>query len=673
MAKKNTVKKADGGDSKAQRATKHSAALEGRLEKGGSAEGIRLIPALLFSSVVLLIVRGHHYSRPMTQFFWTEKTDDTQLLDFFSYNKMRLIVVCAALALLFMLVRAMERSSIRPDRRNKALLICMGGYSLFVLLSYMLSGYKEFSLWGWNDRFEGTVTLLCYMVMLIYMIGHIASERGVRIMLGGITAAIFAEDLLGFFQSIDIDFFRSTAGQKLISPNETLANGSTVWQQIDSLAQQGQLYYKFNFTNRQVYQTVYNINYVSFYLCLVIPVFVMLFIRSWMLASAGEGDGKGLRSHKAGAALMLVMYAFTLYNFFCANSASGYFGLVTMFLLAVFFCRKKLKAWAKPLAVIALVTVLVMVSISDRWWPEIKKKIIDRGGSEQELPIDESELLKVSNVITGDDWFSMDISGKTLRVEVSGDQIYVDGDGQPIDVEPSGENGIYLFEDEHFSKWCRLYIIEASDKEIGLGIETVPNKEIQQRPNKDNVWVFRFTEDGVSYRTPVGKYTALSGSAERFGFEGRERLGSGRGAIWANSLPMLKNSIFIGPGADTYCINYPQYDYGYKYTLQNNILIVVDKPHCIYLDIALNTGLVSLVFWLGIIALFVKESLRGCCRVAEHDDLAHFAGFGAFLGCCAFLVVGLFNDSTVSTMPLFYSMLAIGFACNRLIAARETD
>jgi hypothetical protein len=48
-----------------------------------------------------------------------------------------------------------------------------------------------------------------------------------------------------------------------------------------------------------------------------------------------------------------------------------------------------------------------------------------------------------------------------------------------------------------------------------------------------------------------------------------------------------------------------------------------------------------------------------------------FAGVGIFLGVMGFVFTGLVDDSSVSTMPVFYGLLGTGIAINLALKRRE--
>jgi len=129
---------------------------------------------------------------------------------------------------------------------------------------------------------------------------------------------------------------------------------------------------------------------------------------------------------------------------------------------------------------------------------------------------------------------------------------------------------------------------------------------------------------------------------------------------------MISDTIFAGHGADTYCVNFPHKDYVGKYNAGWNINMVVDKPHNMYIGIAINTGLLSLIALLFFFGIYLVQSFKIYFR-NKIESFASYTGSGIFLGICGFLVAGLVNDSTVSVMPMFYGLLGTGIAINTLI------
>ena len=93
---------------------------------------------------------------------------------------------------------------------------------------------------------------------------------------------------------------------------------------------------------------------------------------------------------------------------------------------------------------------------------------------------------------------------------------------------------------------------------------------------------------------------------------------------------------------------------------------MVDKPHNMYLGTAVNTGVISLIALLAVFAMYLWESFK-IYRKAEYTDFVQFMGAGIFVAVCGFLVSGLVNDSTIQVSPVFYALLGVGFAINKML------
>ena len=130
---------------------------------------------------------------------------------------------------------------------------------------------------------------------------------------------------------------------------------------------------------------------------------------------------------------------------------------------------------------------------------------------------------------------------------------------------------------------------------------------------------------------------------------------------------MLKDTIFVGHGADTYCIFFPQNDYAGKYNAGWPLNMVVDKPHNMYLEAAIGTGVLSVLALLALFGIYIVQSVRLYFRAAFEKNFTTYAGAGIFFGICGFLATAAVDDSSISVMPMFYALLGTGIAINRMI------
>ncbi|MBR1736993.1 MAG: O-antigen ligase family protein, partial [Firmicutes bacterium] len=138
-----------------------------------------------------------------------------------------------------------------------------------------------------------------------------------------------------------------------------------------------------------------------------------------------------------------------------------------------------------------------------------------------------------------------------------------------------------------------------------------------------------------------------------------ELLGTGRGYIWSRSIPVALDNIIIGAGPDTFALEFPQNDIIGKTRYFGNPYVMIDKPHSIYLQMAIQTGILSLIVFLGIIVLYCISTVKA---VTKKENIAYSLAF--FCGATAYLISGLSTDSVVSVAPIFWVMLGCGFAVN---------
>lgn len=610
-----------------------------------------LVPIILFSAVTIMIVRMHIYTRPMGQFFWTTETDSSQITDFFSYWKMVLIIASACFALILILFQLLTRSLV--IKRSK-IYIPMAVYTAFVIISYYTSEFKKFALWGYNDRFEGTVTLICYMLMLFFTISNINTEKGLKKVFWALAIMSVLLGILGISQGIGHDFFRTTIGQKLITPNYELSDGYRLWDAIDDAAAQGKTYFNFTFKNKEIYQTVYNINYVSFYLTLLIPLFGMLFIRAF--------DKKSKEPiWKTGA--LLVLFGVLIYNFIASKSAGGYFGLGVIGVIGIVMLNKQLLAIWKPLAMLFLVTGIVFGLTTEIWLPEITNTFAglnkDSEGSINTEYAYANKKPFVDYIITGDT-VEFSINGELLIIATDAASfIAKDADGTRLSVNRESD-GYFSINDERFYDYVKLGAARDSKNQEYLVVNTAG----------DTDWYFVKNDGQFYYVNGLGKLVSLD-KVEHIGFRNHLGFGSRRGYIWAASLPLLKNTLVTGYGADVFCCVFPHQDYAWKYNSRYNRDIIVDKPHNMYIHAAICTGGISVCALVAIYGIYVVQSIKLFWKRKLGVDYLHYAGFGIFCGVTAFMVTGLVDDSTVSVMPLFYTLLGCGIAVNEMIRTKD--
>lgn len=616
-----------------------------------------LIPAFIFT-LSITIVRTHVGYMPMSQFFWFGTNDETQLVDTYCYYKHLVIYAASISAVAVTVLRYFKYDFCI---KKSIVYIPCAIYILFAFLSYVTSDYKYFALHGMNDHFQGIFVLLSYIILILFISNNANSTVAIKsIVLVALSAALLL-GILGVTQATGHDFFQTVTGQKLMTPNTDMGNGLTAWQMIDMYNSMGQQAYDYKFTAGEVYQTVFNINFVPFYLTLLVPLTAMLCIR-YMSAD---------KKNYVLALVCLALFGLLLYNFFAANSASGYFGLVAIVLGGLIVFNKRVIKWLKPLICLVIVCALVMGLLADRWLPEVKSKFTDVLGLTADTvygaDMPEHFSTKFDNapasikptidyISTEDGKIEFSINGEPIIVTRNDAEKKFDltdsiGDQIVIGTKKSAPD-IYELLDDRFHDY--VYMQLGDDNGTKYVIFNTPSRE----------WPFRFTGEEFLYQTPVGGETSLR-NVEHSGLIEDYHFGSWRGLIWDTSLPLLDKFLIKGFGPDCFTIIYPQDDYATMYTIGYGASgnLVVDKAHNMYLQIWIETGLISLIAWIGIVLCYLIGAMKYVHKRGLHDTVDYING-GIFLGILGFMATGFFNDGSVSTWPMFFTMLGTGLAIN---------
>ena len=91
-----------------------------------------------------------------------------------------------------------------------------------------------------------------------------------------------------------------------------------------------------------------------------------------------------------------------------------------------------------------------------------------------------------------------------------------------------------------------------------------------------------------------------------------------------------------------------------------------------YLHMAICTGGISLLAILALYLGYLVQSFRLFWKRDLKHDYLSFAGAGLFLGVTGFIVTGLVDDSTVSVMPMFYTLMGAGIAVNMILKRQRS-
>ena len=208
-----------------------------------------LLPIIAFLAIIPLITMMHNYHTNLDQFEWYTTYADTT--DFFLYFKMVWIIIACVYVIFCMLYLFF---SAEKDPLWIRQLIPMAVYCALALLSAIASKYSSFSFSGIFEQFESVWVLVGYGLMVYYSFYIMQNESALRRTMNWFMIGIAVMAFLGLSQVFRHDFFQTNFGQSLIKPSTY----------TDPLV--------FNFEPGRPYMTLYNPNYVGFYVALTVSV-----------------------------------------------------------------------------------------------------------------------------------------------------------------------------------------------------------------------------------------------------------------------------------------------------------------------------------------------------------------------------------------------------------------
>lgn len=597
------------------------------IAKSSEIKWYHLLPLLFILAVNPLIVRlkvvhlvGANY------YYWTGAQNN---FDFFSYEKGVLLLVAAFLGLIIYLFKLYGSKFTLLKKELIFYYLLIGVYLVFLIASTLHSDYLETAIRGFPDRYEGVFIILAYIVIFCLTINFVNSVKHIKLMIGALLLGAFMIGTIGLFQFWGFDLWKSDIGRLLSLP---LAYR---YQNIPI---------NFYPANHSIYSTLYHMDYVGSYMAMLFPFCFALFI---LVENKQFKIGMGLIS------LLLAI------NWFGSNSRAGIVGggiaIITFIILVNRFLRKYFRYFL--LGVTGLILLFYGLNhfssgyLSSKIYSLLSdtKYIFVSNGNESSS----NENLELKSISIEDNMATLITKTETLRF-INNNQklIFKDNENKPIEATYSGTDGKVVLNNTLYQDY-NLILGKMGDKKV-----------LKITKGKINL-LFDLKREGISVISPSGNSIDLK-PVKSWGFKGKEKLGSSRGYIWSRSIPLLKNTVFLGFGPDTFAMYFPQNDIIGKLYAYDTMWSLVDKPHNLYLQIALNTGIISLLSFLFLLGLYFIESIK-LFALSDYYDPLNKVGVSIFVSVVGYLGAAFFNDSVVSVAPVFWIMLGLGVSINHMI------
>lgn len=584
-----------------------------------------LLPILFVLCIVPLIMRLYRFYSGLSLYSWHSGT--SQETDIFLYYKGVALVISAVfmvIILVFSILKSRKERSLSEniDKLKQAKwIIAVGIFGLSALLSTLFSEYRSYGFSGFLEQFESIWVILAYCTVAVYTFYFIRTKKDVDILCKGLFFLLAVLCAIGFSQLAGHDIWKTDFGKSLYIPSE--------YEQLrDSL--------NFN-SSSSIYITLLNPNYVGVFFALVLPICIMLCI--------------GGSSFKKKAAWGIMSAAVFLCALASGSKAFLLTIIVTITIGTLLLIIRNIKFLPLITAIISVFAILISAydTYSGKDLCSYVKKAL--------TPVENSYV--VEDFVIEADKVTLKYSGKQISFKTEyysyAQMVYLtafDEDGADV-AYTMNDAGIIYFDDERYND---------INAEIYIGVNALPY--VIEINAAGHYYRFSYENGSYCYVNNLFKVDQIVTAPSAI-FTKYDRLFSGRGYIWSRSIPLLKNSLILGTGADSFCFVFPHNDYiaranaGY----QNNL---TTRPHNIYLQTGIQYGVPALICYLIFILMYIVQTFKLCWK-ADYKNSYYFLALGILLGVIGYLIMGLSNDSCVAVTPVAWLLLGFGYSLNYML------
>jgi len=581
----------------------------------------------MVAAVVPLLVQLVTKSSGLAGYDWFSYADEEY--DFFLVCKMRGMIVLSAIMFVYLATyyykNRYDKSFLARIKDNRVIFGSYGVYIIFALISSFMAFDISDAFFGGYAQYEPFFVLLGYGVVLVFTYIFLCNETNMLMFLRMFVWGVLIISLLGVLQFAVKDFFCSDFGKTLI----------TMFSEIDgqriSLA----------FEEGRVYMTLYNPNYVGSYVALVLPVMIggaVIVPKVWEKCIMGI------------AAIMLVV------SVAGSDSSTGKAAIVISLSAVVVFgvakyCRGMYKTNRKRVITIAVCAGVGVIGACAVMGSVLIKKINSYEATRGEHLLTGMELKKDKVVL---DYKEVPVNISYLADEKGQVAVDVtDADNKMIEYKYNSELSAFESTDP-FYKDLRMSMVKLDDESLGL---TVTCGDISH--------TFCYDDKSYYYYNTYGKRTTDVVKSEALGFKGYESFGTNRGFLWSRSLPLMYDSILTGCGPDNFVYTFPNNDY---ISMANNTYqkVVVTRPHNMYLQIGVQTGLISLIAILVLYVVYFVQTIKLVWKCNKRT-MASVMSVAILCGSVGYMLCGISNDTTICVSPVYWVLLGMGMACNVII------
>lgn len=550
--------------------------------------------------------------------------------EMFSQNK-AICLMFFSIILLIIAIAFCKQIFEKKDKIINSILILSFVFLVLTLFSALFSNYKQIALWGVYDRAEGFFTIACYILLFVYSIFTFKTTKDFKCVLIPIIIVVVINAFLGVFQYTGQDLLKTSLGAIFANVDPS---------SVDTLYNSGNLY-----------GTLYHYNYVGSFAAIVLPI---------LIGSLFFEDDVFLKI------VILITIACAFWLLFGSTSRAGLLGVAFSIIFALIIFRKIVfKSW-KPVSICVGCIIVLVVGLNFATGGKILSRIpslvsdavsifktSDKSDFKNSLPIQDIQNKEDGSI-------EIKVPNDVLKISHTADGYVFKNSKDEIvnyekNIDTKAKTKTYSTTDETFKNISFRfgpYLTKTKDDGLLLNLDGTPQFMFGLRDDTTIHLINGNSKKDIDLEDP-----------ESIGFAGKEKLASSRGYIWSRSLPMLRNTLLLGTGPDTFVFEFPQNDLLGKLYAYDSATTIVDKPHNLYLQIALNEGVIALLAFLGIILIYIVDSIKLYALKSKFTE-NEIMGISVFLAVIGYLFAGIFNDSVISVAPIFWIVLGVGVAVN---------
>lgn len=550
---------------------------------------------------------------------------DGMATDVYFYYKQVALIIMAAFTVLFFLG---ER--VFPDKKdnnvsllkgnNKVLFILSVVFMLSALISAIFAQDSKTAWWGLPTEGEGFFTLLSYIVIMLMFYNYFGNDYGLKLfkkcilVLSGITV------VLGAIEYFYKPLMMTNVVKWLVGMGdykESIA-GNEVDIFTDSVA--------LSFGNP---------NYFGGFVCLLFP---------FVLADFYE------TAQKKSTIISGVLSLGLSFCVMASGATTSLYVAIFEFVLVslIYGLKKRERVVYIKIGVIIIAITALMVIFGGRVAEVFSNENSATGKTEE-------SVFEIDDITLADN--RVKLKGRDAELTITYDEgeiSFKDAEGKKLDAMVN-EN-VFSFEDKSLENISvKLLVTEE-------GTEDILAKLVVDAGYDDSIDFYILENGKIS---GVGQNNSIVMDIEDAGTSESLKkyygMFTGRGYAWVNSWPVLKESILIGKGPGHFVYEFKQNDYVGMLQTHKSTKYVIDKPHSMYLQYAINIGLIGMVAFVGI---FVLALVRGG-KVLKKSKRVSAEVIAGVVAICGFLIYSAVNDSVLSVTPAVMAVVGVMLAADR--------